>query len=119
MMALKTVTEPHFADGVCWLAQFSDTPCEGRLVRCHVVPRQHLVREWRTIRPHWDGSLPDLIADRRTWVPGCGGLTGVGGHHGELDFSRKLRIPLHRLPPESLMLLEQIGLDWFLEREYA
>jgi hypothetical protein len=93
----------------CWLAQFSATPCDGPLVRCHLIPRQLLTREGHA----------GLIDDRRTWVPGCGGPTGIGGHHGELDTSRKLRIPLWRIPTETLLLLEEIGLGWWLEREYA
>jgi hypothetical protein len=93
----------------CWLAQFSATSCDGQLVRCHLIPRQLLAREGHDA----------LIEDRRTWVPGCGGLTGIGGHHGELDTSRKLRIPLWRIPTETLLLLEEIGLGWWLEREYA
>jgi hypothetical protein len=93
----------------CWLKQFADTPCDGQLVRCHLIPRQLLTREGHS----------DLITDRRTWVPGCGGPTGIGGHHGELDTSRKLRIPLWRIPTETLLLLEEIGLGWWLEREYA
>jgi hypothetical protein len=93
----------------CWLKQFSTTPCDGQLVRCHLIPRQLLAREGHDA----------LIEDRRTWVPGCGGPTGIGGHHGELDTSRKLRIPLWRIPTETLLLLEEIGLGWWLEREYA
>jgi hypothetical protein len=93
----------------CWLAQFSKTPCDGELVRCHLIPRQVLKRE----------GHPELIDDRRTWVPGCGGPTGVGGHHGELDFSRKLRIPIWDIPTETLLLMEAIDLDWWLRREYA
>jgi hypothetical protein len=93
----------------CWLAQFSKTPCDGQLVRCHLIPRQILRREGHA----------DLIDDRRTWVPGCGGPTGIGGHHGELDSSRRLRIPIWDIPTETLLLAEEIGLGWWIEREYA
>jgi hypothetical protein len=103
----------------CWLAQFSDTPCDGALVRCHLIPRQRLKKSWADIRHRWTGTLQELIDDRRTWVPACGGPMGVGGHHGELDFSRKLRIPIWRLPTETLLLVEAIGLDWWVVREYA
>jgi hypothetical protein len=93
----------------CWLAQFTESPCAGGLVRCHLVPRQFLEREGHA----------DLIDDPRTWVPGCGGPTGIGGHHGELDSSRRLRIPLFALPTATLLLMEEIGLEWWLEREYG
>jgi hypothetical protein len=42
----------------CFLARFSATPCSGRLVRCHLVPKQMLKRE--KLDP-WD---------QRTWVWG-------------------------------------------------
>jgi hypothetical protein len=96
-------------DGGCWFVRFADTPCDGRLVRCHLISRQQLRR----------AGYPELVEDPRTWVPGCGGPTGIGGHHGQLDFSRTLRVPLFALPTATLLLAEEIGLDWWLEREYG
>jgi hypothetical protein len=102
----------------CWLARFSETPCDGQLVRVHLIPRQRMKKSWSEIRHRWPGTLDQLIADPRSWVLGCGGPTGVGGHHGELDYSRRLRIPLFALPTETVLLAEAIGLDWWLQREY-
>ena len=106
----------------CWLARnaVSDGhprtdvgPCDGALIRAHLIPRQLLLRE-----------LPAevsaaAISDERSWVPACGGPTGVGGHHGALDYSRRLRVPAERLPAGLLELAAEHGLLWWLEREYG
>lgn len=93
----------------CFLAQFSDRPCDGQLVRVHLIPRQLLKRE----------GLARFIYDERTWVPGCGGPTGIGGHHGMLDHSRTLRIPREALPAAVEHVAADLALTWFLEREYG
>lgn len=93
----------------CFLAQFSPRPCDGRLVRCHLISRQVLRRR----------KLAHLIPDRRTWVWGCGGIVGVGGHHGELDHSRRLRIPRLQLPVDTIALADEVDLLWWLDREYG
>ncbi len=34
-----------------------------------------------------------FVYDPRTWIWGCGGLTGLSGHHGMFDCSKALRVP--------------------------
>lgn len=97
----------------CWFASLPDAgPCDGRLVRCHLLPQQLLRREvgsgWRKV-----------AADPRSWVWGCGGPVGIGGHHGQLDSSRALRIPRHRLPAGVEALAAELGLTWWLDRTYG
>jgi hypothetical protein len=98
---------------VCWLSKHGHmehgdpmTPCDGELIRAHLIPKQLLIRE---------GLNP---MDPRTFVWACGGPTGLGGHHGMLDQSRKLRVAREALPA----LLEQFafeqGLGWYLDRTY-
>ena len=36
---------PGVARVNCWLAQFSDKPCDGQLRKCHLIPHQLLCRE--------------------------------------------------------------------------
>jgi hypothetical protein len=57
--------------------------------------------------------------DGRVFVLACGGATGIGGHHGQLDSSRTIRVPRHRLPPELEEFAAEHGLGWFLDREYG
>jgi hypothetical protein len=57
--------------------------------------------------------------DERTWIWGCGGLTGIGGHHGQLDHSRTLRVPREKLPPGLEDFAAEHGLTWWLDREYG
>lgn len=103
----------------CWLARFGVyergpmPPCEGRLIRAHLIKRQTLLRE-----------LPAEVAaraidDPRSWVPACGGPQGNGGHHGMADHSRTLRIPYDNLPAGLIELAAETGLLWWLEREYG
>jgi hypothetical protein len=90
-------------------------PCDGRLVRCHLIKRQVLTRAARS-----RGVDPDAwIADERTWVPGCGGPMGNGGHHGMLDQTRTLRLPAEHLPPGLVEFAREAGLEWYLTREYG
>lgn len=93
----------------CWLAQFSEIPCDGQLRKCHLIPKQTIRREIGK-RYEWD---------ERSWVWGCGGPTGIGGHHGMLDYSRKLRIPRHALPSSLEEFAEAHGLGWYLDRTYG
>ena len=97
----------------CQLARFSDTPCDGELVRVHLIPRQRLRKELDPALVSWAIHWP------ATWVWGCGGPTGIGGHHGELDHSRTLRIPRAALPPLLEEFAETYGLTWWLDREYG
>lgn len=100
----------------CWLAWHAHMehgdpvpPCQGPLVRVHLIPRQLLRRE----------HLPQL--DPRTYVYACGGITGgPGGHHGMLDQgNRRLRIRYEDLPPKLIEFAEEHNLVWWLEREYG
>jgi hypothetical protein len=82
-------------------------PCDGRLVKAHLIPKQLLRRERL---PLW----PDEV-----WVPMCGGISGIGGHHGQLDHSRKLRIPREALPAPTEAFAAEHNLSWYLDRTYG
>jgi hypothetical protein len=95
-------------------------PCDGRLVRCHLIPQQMLRREFPTRAARY-------CANRATWVLGCGGPAGNGGHHGMLDSGmRPLYIPRSALPAavegfakELDLMKEGQPFQAFLEREYG
>jgi len=97
----------------CWLRRFSEEPCEGRIIRAHLVDRQLLKRE----------RLAHLIDDPRTWVPACGGMTGLGGHHGAADpmlsARRELVVPRWAIPEELELLMSAVGLSWWLAARYG
>jgi hypothetical protein len=116
----------------CWFAQLSDAgPCDGRLVRCHLLTKQLLARTfpqgavyvagyWRAA-PRYsdpDRSLVSLLDDPRVWVPGCGGVSGIGGHHGQYDHLQK-RIGRSELPAGVEEFAKEFGLQWWLERRYG
>lgn len=93
----------------CFFIDFPDAgPCDGRLVRAHLVKQQVLTREGHGRRRH----------DPRSWVWCCGGPTGIGGHHGMLDRSLKVRIPPNMLPSGFLTMMEEIGMTWYVDRYY-
>jgi hypothetical protein len=93
----------------CWLAEFSDAPCDGDLRKCHLIAKQTIRRE-----------LGDALKwDDRVWVWGCGGIMGCSGHHGMLDYSRTLRVPRERLPAAVEAFAAEHGLGWYLNREYG
>ena len=99
---------------VCWLGVFGQMEngdpmpaCDGRLVRCHLIPKQQLSQKGHNV---WDA---------RAWVWGCGGVTGIGGHHGMLDQARTLRLPRGSLGPGVEELAYELGLLWWLDRTYG
>lgn len=96
----------------CFLAPFSDRPCDGPLRRVHLIPCQLLRRELGS--PRWRTAA----LDGRSWVWACGGPMGNGGHHGMLDQSRTLRVPRAALPAGTVALAAELGLAWWLDREY-
>lgn len=98
---------------VCFLRRFTPLPCDGRLVKAHLIPRQLLLREIAVERS------AGAVWDDRVWVWACGGITGVSGHHGMLDASRTLRIPRAALPPDLEEFADEHGLGWWLDREYG
>lgn len=128
----------------CWLARFTDTPCDGALVRCHVLTQQRLRQEYpegaiwlegrekAVSRKSWErdalGAAPDapvtvrsmslsaLQKDERLTVIGCGGPMGQGGHHGEFD-GYALKVPYAKLPPETIAFVDELRLLAFLERD--
>jgi hypothetical protein len=114
-------------------------PCDGRLIKAHLIPRQLLRREypdgavqyvtaegrtwarWRHGNPFGEGyrTLKQLIDDERCWIPCCGGPMGPSGHHGQLDYSCTLRIPREKLPPGVEEFAAELGLSWYLDRTYG
>jgi hypothetical protein len=95
--------------GGCFLARFSDDPCDGRLVKAHLIRRQVIRRELGPAL-EWHGD---------TWVWACGGITGCSGHHGALDHARTLRVPRGELPADVEDFAAKHGLGWWLTREYG
>jgi len=67
--------------------------------------------------------LEHLIDDERTWVPACGGMTGLGGHHAAhdpmLSARRELAVPRWAIPEELEQLMSGVGLSWWLDRRYG
>lgn len=107
--------DPH--SGECWFASIPHAgPCNGGLVRCHLIDKQVLRKEF----PHGlEGrSYIILQADPRSWVWGCGGPTGIGGHHGAFD-GLKLHIPRFLVPLETEQMAEELGIDWWLDKAYG
>jgi hypothetical protein len=94
-------------------------PCYGPLIRAHLIPRQQIRRASRSLGNQKDGSVERaLINDPRSFVMACGGLSGLGGHHGELDMLR-LSPPRSSLPHGTEELATELGLEWLLDRMYG
>ena len=124
---------------ICWLAKLDGAgPCDGRLIRAHLIPQRLLKREfpdgaWLAAHSEqWIADAPveadddwahrtlrEILRDSRSWVAACGGISGLGGHHGMLDSSRRLRIPRDRIPQGTEDLAAELGLVWFLDRTYG
>jgi hypothetical protein len=91
---------------LCWLAKFSEKPCEGRLRVVHLIDRQKLKQR---------GHDP---SDPLTYVLACGGFGyGNAGHHGAFD-ARKLSVPRSALPAGLVELASELRLETWFDRRY-
>jgi hypothetical protein len=100
----------------CFLRPFAADDCLGRLQRAHLIKEQVLRREvWN--RREQLANVPrtktQLFEDPRLIVWAC------VRHHWQLDKSRTLKIPRHRLPPELEEAAAQYGILWWVDREYG
>ena len=89
----------------CFLAQFTGTPCGGRMERAHLIREQ-------TIRREVSRSKLILWAPA-VWRPAC------HVHHGELDQSKKLRLPRSAIPAETELWAATNGLTYWLDKTYG
>jgi hypothetical protein len=98
-------------DPRCFFEDWEDVgPCEGRIVKAHLVKRQVLLRE----------GHPEAIEDPRSWIPVCGGWGyGNAGHHGQMDHSRTLHLQFSNLPFGFIELMDGIGMSWYVDKHYA
>lgn len=106
----------------CWFAQnLPDAGvCEGRLVRCHLLPRSLFRREFPQLRrAGLTVPLYLLLTDPRAWVLGCGGIMGPGGHHGLYKPDGPRPIPRELIPPDVEEMATELGLGWYLDRTYG
>jgi hypothetical protein len=87
-------------------------PCNGRLIKAHLIPQQTLKRELN--------AGPAMLKDPRGWTWMCGGPVGVSGHHGRFDSRgcNPVRIPRSRLPEPFVAWMDELGLGWFVDRAY-
>lgn len=85
----------------CWLAQFDDRACEGRMDPAHLIPKQTL-KKARCEVDLWD---------ERLWVPAC------RFHHGQWD-NHRFVVPRESLPVDFVGLVGELGLDWYLDRRF-
>lgn len=99
----------------CWLAAHGHMehgdpmpPCEGQLIRAHLIDQQELRRR----------GLALAAGDPGTFVLACGGISGLGGHHGAFDVSKKLRVAFADLPDETIVFAIEHDLMPWLERTY-
>jgi hypothetical protein len=83
-------------------------PCDGQLIRAHLVPRQLVKREFRGVQVVMGQTVTpdDIISSPASYVMACGGPMGNGGHHGMFDQARTLRLPRAAVPAwtEGLVL---------------
>lgn len=132
------------SDPSCFFAGFEDvTACDGRLVRAHLISKQELRKAfpkgaWKdgdfwlprlpfealtdteTAAGWTHRTLDELQADPRVWVPCCGGMTGIGGHHGQLDNpNSRLRVPRDLLPAAVDEFAVEYRIEMVIDRLYG
>lgn len=84
-------------------------PCDGRLVKCHLIKRTVLRSA---------GCGHNLEWAEPVWTWGCGGPMGNSGHHGLFDFGR-LKLPRSAISSETEAFAERFGLGWYLDEKYG
>lgn len=112
----------------CWFARLPGAgPCDGRLVRCHLITQQQIEKRIREMARRENkpvglavrAIVPGLVANRATWVPGCGGPMGNGGHHGMFKPDGSRPVPREVLPPAVEAFARELELEWWLDRTYG
>lgn len=89
----------------CWLRQFSQMPCAGRLELAHLIRAQVIRKEVsRDERIVWCSAVC-------RWA--------CHAHHGQLDQAKTLRIPRSAIPAETEVWAAENGLEWWLTRVYG
>lgn len=89
-------------------------PCSGRLRKCHLISQQEL----KKTEAYRSGRLN--LWDPRLWVWACGGIVGLGAHHGAFDTGMKqLRLARSAIPEATETLARGLGIEWWLDREYG
>lgn len=115
----------------CWFADNIPGlgPCDGRLVRAHLIPAQRIRRNETTRRSSEFGQrwpvtrgerteLDLLVWDARAWVPACGGVSGLAGHHGRFD-NRQFYVPRVLVPEQTEQFAAEHGLTWSLDASFG
>jgi hypothetical protein len=104
----------------CWFKGLPDAgPCDGRVVKCHLVKQQVLKRELGgRSGDELKRSVDALCRESWSWVWGCGGAMGPGGHHGQFKPDGPKPIPLSLLPEDFTRRMAELGLWWYVERTF-
>jgi hypothetical protein len=114
----------------CWVKenQLDDRPCDGQLVRAHLIPKQRTKKQFQRAGGAWHKFNDKNHAfwvplDELLWAPAsyrwvCGGPMGQGGHHGRID-GRQIRVPRSVIPVETEEWAERFGLAWSLDHDYG
>src|SRR5438034_9821977 len=87
----------------CWLARFSDKPCQGRMDPVHLISKQVLKRKFGGVFDVWD---------HRIVVRAC------RYHHGQMD-NYRLSVPREALPEALEAMCAELGVGWWLDRRYG
>ena len=103
---------PDYQRPSCWLAQFTFTPCGGRLQAAHLIPKQQIKRVL-ALQTIDDTDAYLMLWDARVTRPAC------VAHHVALDAACTIRIPRTDIPAETEEYAGELGLGWWLERTYG
>ena len=88
----------------CWLAQFTDTECDGPMDRAHIgIAKQRMRIKNLTDEQVWD---------KRIWRWCC------RRHHTQLDHRIGLHLKREDIPQSVWEFADEHKLTWSLERDY-
>ena len=104
MSGPRHLDETHPGTGTCWLARYSDRPCDGRLDRAHFIPKQTLKREV--------SDNAEFIWHPMIWRYAC------RRHHNDLDFGN-LRLTREQIPASVETFAKMFNLTPKLDRIYG
>ena len=79
----------------CWLASFSDKPCDGRMDPVHLIPQMVMKRRYGI-------TDEEVLWDPRIVVAGC------RDHHHKFD-NGFLQVPLSAVPVETQAFADELA----------
>lgn len=89
----------------CFFSRFTDSPCDGRLDPCHLIPQQTIKDAGK--KRGWNEDFTRIVLNDRRNI-----RTGCRQHHGLHDRKLDLRLTFPDYPVDTREFANEHGFVW-------